>query len=189
MKNLRNFYKNKKILITGHTGFKGSWLAYALKRFGAEVYGYSLKSNHFISNFKILNLDKDVKNIFADIRDKKSLNTTINRINPDIIFHLAAQPLVKKSYEDPELTIETNVNGTLNILNASRRCKNLKSLVIITSDKCYKNKEKIIGYDEKDELGGDDPYSGSKASAEIITRAYIESYLKFKKNLGKTDIS
>ena len=184
MKKIRRFYKNKTVLITGHTGFKGSWLAYALNKFGANVIGYSLKNTDKNSSFQILKLNNRIKNVFADIRDKAKLKKTLTNCRPDIIFHLAAQPLVKKSYDDPLYTIETNVNGTLNIVNFSRNAESIKSLVIITSDKCYKNKENINGYDENDELGGDDPYSGSKASAEIITQAYIKSYYGVKKKIG-----
>ena len=176
MRELRKFYNNKTVLITGHTGFKGSWLAYALNKFGAKVIGYSLPSAQKNSNFNILKLDKKIINIYSDIRNKTVLKNTMKKYRPDIIFHLAAQPLVRKSYDDPLFTIETNVNGTLNIINNSKDLKKLKSLVIITSDKCYKNKENINGYNESDELGGDDPYSSSKASAEIITHAYIKSY-------------
>jgi len=184
MRELRKFYKNKTVLITGHTGFKGSWMAYALDKFGAKVIGYSLPSQQINSNFNILKLNKKINNIYSDIRNKSALKNVIKKYRPDIIFHLAAQPLVRKSYEDPVNTIETNVNGTLNIINNSKDNKDLKSLVIITSDKCYKNKENIYGYDENDELGGDDPYSSSKASAEIISNAYIKSYFNNKKRLG-----
>lgn len=184
MDKIRKFYKNKTILITGHTGFKGSWLAYALNKFGAKVIGYSLKNTEKNSSFHILKLNNRIQNVFADIRDKAKLKKILVTCRPNIIFHLAAQPLVKKSYEDPLNTIETNVNGTLNIVNCCRNIDSIKSIVIITSDKCYKNKENLNGYDENDEMGGDDPYSASKASAEIITQAYIKSYYEKKKNLG-----
>ena len=184
MRELRKFYYNKTVLITGHTGFKGSWLAYALNKFGAKVIGYSLPSDQKNSSFNILKLNKKIINVYSDIRNKTVLKNTMEKYRPDIIFHLAAQPLVRKSYDDPLFTIETNVNGTLNIINNSKDLKNLKSLVIITSDKCYKNKENINGYNESDELGGDDPYSSSKASAEIISHAYIKSYFNNKKKLG-----
>ena len=184
MLQLINFYKNKKILVTGHTGFKGSWLAYVLYNFGAKVYGYSLKPSKKISNFQTLNLERRIDNYFSDIRDKKRLNNYIKKIKPDLIFHLAAQSLVKHSYKDPSYTIQTNVNGTLNILNSIFKNKEVGGVLIITSDKCYKNKEKISGYKENDELGGIDPYSASKASAEIITHAFLKSYFNKNKRLG-----
>ena len=184
-KKIINFYKNKKIFITGHSGFKGSWLTFILKMFGAKVYGYSLKPIVRPSNFELLNLKKLInKNYFCDIRNKKKLNEAITKINPDIIFHLAAQPLVKKSYIEPLETFETNINGTLNILEISKKIKSLKSIVIITSDKCYKNNEKISGYKETDELGGYDPYSGSKAAVENVFFSYYNAVFKNKKNIG-----
>ena len=153
MQDLIKFYKNKKILVTGHTGFKGSWLAYVLHNFGAKVYGYALKPDKNNSNFKTLNLNKSVANYFADIREEKKIYSYIKKIKPDIIFHLAAQSLVKKSYSNPSYTIQTNVNGTLNVLNSIYKNKKIGGILIITSDKCYKNKEKISGYRETDELG------------------------------------
>ena len=184
MLDLIKFYKNKKILVTGHTGFKGSWLAYVLHNFGARVYGYALKPDAKNSNFKTLNLSRSVKNCYADIRDEKKINSYIKYVQPDIIFHLAAQSLVKNSYRNPSYTIQTNVNGTLNVLSSINKFKKIGGVLIITSDKCYKNKEKISGYKEIDEMGGADPYSASKASAEIITRAFLESYFKKENNLG-----
>ena len=184
MKNIQNFYKNKKVLVTGHTGFKGSWLAFTLYNFGSKVYGYGLKPKSKFSNFKSLKLDKKIVNYFADIRDEKKVLNFINKIKPDFIFHLAAQSLVKQSYKDPSYTIQTNINGTLNILKYALKSSNLGSLLIITSDKCYKNKEKISGYNEKDELGGSDPYSASKASAEIVSHAFLKSYFYKNKKLG-----
>ena len=176
MINLKKFYKNKKILITGHTGFKGSWLAFVLHQFGAKVYGYSLKPNRNISNFEILNLSKHINNFFFDIRDEKKLDACIKKVKPDIIFHLAAQSLVKSSYQNPSYTIQTNINGTLNVLNSVLKYNNIGAVVIITSDKSYKNKEKITGYKETDELGGVDPDSPPKTNAEIVTHAFIKSY-------------
>ena len=182
---LINFYKNKKIFITGHSGFKGSWLALVLKIFNAEVYGYSLKPSTQPSNFELLNLKKIInQNYFCDIRDKKKLNEKLKKIKPEIIFHLAAQPLVKKSYIKPLETFETNINGTLNILNAAKNISSLKSIIIITSDKCYKNNEKLSGYKETDELGGYDPYSGSKAAVENVFFSYYNAVFKNRKNLG-----
>lgn len=182
------FFNKKKIFITGHTGFKGSWLAYILYLNGAKVAGYSLKPKNKFDNFYLLGLHKKIKNHFADIRDKKNLNDKIKIFKPNIIFHLAAQPLVKESYISPEYTISTNVLGTLNILETLRKVKSVKSAVIITSDKCYKNYEKKSGYSEEDELGGEDPYSASKAAAENIFYSYQRSFFKNNKKLGLASV-
>lgn len=172
---LKNFYKNKKILITGHTGFKGSWLTSCLLAFGAKVVGFS-KNDDKLKNYKKNCFYKKVKNIYADITNYNQFKKEVKKFNPEIIIHLAAQALVSDSYKDPYKTIETNVMGTLNVIEASKKSKNLKSLLIITSDKCYSNKEILKGYRENDQLGGDDPYSASKASAENIFNAYAKSF-------------
>ena len=180
MKTLYNFYKKKKILITGHTGFKGSWLSIWLNKIGSELYGISLKPEKK-SIFNKLNLKtKFNENIYLDIRNYKKLNKIIKKINPEIIFHMAAQPLVKMSYEKPIFNFETNIIGTANVLEASKKLKNLKSFIIITSDKCYLDRGKAY-YKENDHLGGKDPYSASKAAAEIVTKSYFESFYKYKK--------
>ena len=173
MIDLKNFYKNKKVLITGNTGFKGSWLHFILNSFGAKVYCYSLKPNTVPNNFKILNLNRNNEQKFNNIKNYKIFKNYLNKVNPEIIFHLAAQSLVKKSYKNPRDTFETNCIGTMNILDISMNLKKLKSLIIITSDKCYKNMEKKSGYSENDELGGADPYSASKAAAENIFNSYF----------------
>ena len=162
------FFKGKKIFITGHTGFKGSWLTYILFLSGAKIAGYSLKAENKFDNFYLLNLDKKIKNYYGDVTDKKNLSEKIKKFKPDIIFHLAAQPLVKESYNNPINTFSTNIIGTLNVLETLRELNSIKSAVIITSDKCYKNYEKRSGYSEEDELGGEDPYSASKAAAENV---------------------
>ena len=172
---LKKFYKNKKILITGHTGFKGSWLTSCLLAFGANVVGFS-KNDEKLKHYKKNCFYKKVKNIYADITNYNHLEKEIKNLNPQIIIHLAAQALVSDSYKDPYKTVETNVMGTLNVIEASKKLKNLKSLLIITSDKCYLNKEIKKGYKEIDQLGGDDPYSASKASAENIFNAYAKSF-------------
>ena len=177
----KNFFKNKKVLITGHTGFKGSWLAFILYCFGARVYGYSLKAKTKNDNFYLLKLNKKIKNYYYDVRDKNKLKKTLDKIQPHIIFHLAAQSLVKNSYENPYKTFSTNILGTLNILETVRELKSVKSVVIITSDKCYRNKERNYGYQEDDELGGYDPYSASKAAAENTFHSYLNSYFNKKK--------
>ena len=187
MSNLE-FFKGKKIFITGHTGFKGSWLAYILYLSGAKIAGYSLKPKNRYDNFYLLKLDKKILSYFGDIRDKKKLSDKINEFKPDIIFHLAAQPLVKESYRDPKFTFSTNILGTVNILESIREVTSIKSAVIITSDKCYKNYEKKSGYSEEDELGGEDPYSASKAAAENIFYSYQKSFFKNKKKIGLVSV-
>ena len=171
-------YKDKIVLITGHTGFKGSWLTIWLNKLGAKVYGISLDVPSNPSNFKINSIQSFSKNYYFDIRNYIKLKSTINKIKPDYIFHLAAQALVKKSYKNPKLTFETNSVGTLNILESLKELKIKKkcSLIIITSDKSYKNLEIKRGYVEEDMLGGYDPYSASKACAELIIQSYLKSY-------------
>ena len=177
-----NIFNNKKIIITGHTGFKGSWLAFWLILLGANVIGIALKPK-LLSHFNLLNLKKKLKkNYFIDIRDNKKLKNIIINEKPDFLFHLAAQAIVKTSYDDARNTWETNVIGTLNILEGLKKINNKCSAIIITSDKCYYNKELKRGYKEIDELGGKDPYSASKASAEHLIHSYIESFFQSSKN-------
>ena len=180
--NLKSF-KNKKILITGHTGFKGSWLSLWLKNLGAEVMGVSSDIPTQPSHFKLANLDKKIKNKFIDITNLKKFKKVFLTFKPDYVFHLAAQSLVKKSYKEPELTFYTNAIGTLNVMECLRDLKNNCIAIIITSDKSYKNLEIKRGYREEDILGGIDPYSASKASAELIIQSYFKSYLINKKNI------
>ena len=180
---LKKFYKNKKIFITGHTGFKGSWLTSCLLNFDAKVMGFS-QIDERISHYQKTCYYKKVKNIYSNILNYKYLRQKLIKFNPEIIIHLAAQSLVSISYRNPYKTIETNVMGTLNLIDISRELKNLKSLLIITSDKCYQNKELTRGYNEEDPLGGDDPYSASKASAEFVFNAYSKSFFKKQKKFG-----
>jgi CDP-glucose 4,6-dehydratase len=181
---LEDFYKNKKIFLTGHTGFKGSWMSLMLSRFGAEVTGYSLAPEDIRGNLFNSLKDKGVKDsIIADIRDYNSLNEALSKANPDIIFHFAAQPLVRYSYDNPIYNYETNVLGTVNILEAARTLSNLKAFINITTDKCYENKEWHWPYRESDQLGGHDPYSASKACSEIVTNSYRKSFY-FNSNIG-----
>jgi CDP-glucose 4,6-dehydratase len=167
-----------KFLITGHTGFKGSWMAALLKIQGNQVYGVSLNpSGH--SHYEVANIKKYLnRDIRQDIRNSKSLIRTFRKIQPDVILHLAAQPLVRESYKNPLYTFETNVIGTLNVLNASLRIDHLKATLIITSDKVYKNNEDKKPFIETDSLGGEDPYSSSKAAADIAAQAWRSSYGK-----------
>ena len=182
IKDLIKFYKGKKILITGHTGFKGSWLCMVLKFFGSKVYGYSLKNRKF-KNLKIFGIQKNIENFYGDVANINQFEKIVKKIKPAIIFHLAAQSLVKKSYIDSHKTFLSNSIGVLNILEIKKKNNFIKSLVIITSDKCYKNKESNSGYSELSEIGGDDPYSGSKAAAENIFHSYTTS---FKKEFSNT---
>jgi len=174
-------YKGKTVLVTGHTGFKGSWLVYWLSQMGAKVIGYSLESPTEPNHIKYLNFD--MVSIIGDIRDLDKLNQTFKTYKPNIVFHLAAQPLVRSSYSNPIETYETNVMGTLKVFEACRK-NNVNAIVNITSDKAYKNKEWVWGYRENDPMGGYDPYSSSKGCAELLTSSYRNSYFnksKYKK--------
>src|SRR5574344_2518787 len=166
-------YKDKTVLVTGHTGFKGSWLCFWLKQMGAKVVGYSLEAPTNPNHFELLNLD--ITSIKGNIKDLEHLNTVFQTYKPDIVFHLAAQALVKYSYENPIETYETNVMGTLKVFEASR-INNVKAIVNITSDKAYENKEWIWGYRENDPMGGYDPYSSSKGCADILATSYRNSF-------------
>jgi CDP-glucose 4,6-dehydratase len=177
MDKIYSFYHKKKVLITGHTGFKGSWLTYWLLLMGAEVIGFSDRIPTNPSLFELLKLQNNITHIVGDVRDQDLVIKTIQQAKPDICFHLAAQPLVRLSYKDPILTYTTNMIGSLNILESIRLTKLIKTIVMITSDKCYENKEWDYGYRESDQLGGHDPYSSSKACAELIINAYRTSYL------------
>ncbi len=175
MKGLFNgAYKGKKVLITGHTGFKGSWLSLWLSKMGADVIGYSIDTPTKPSHSDLLKVK--VISIKGDILDKRKLQKTIQKYNPNIIFHMAAQALVRESYIDPAGTTETNVMGTVNLLEICRKIGGIKAVVNITSDKCYQNKKQIWGYREDDAMGGDDPYSASKGCAELISNSYRKSF-------------
>jgi len=170
-------YKDKTVLVTGHTGFKGSWLAYWLYKMGANVVGYSLKAPTTPNHIGLL--DMDIVSIIGDIRDSDKLEKIISKHKPDIVFHLAAQALVRYSYENPIETYETNVMGTLRVYEACRKY-DVKAIVNITSDKAYENKEWVWGYRENDPLGGFDPYSSSKGCADILTNSYRNAYFNTK---------
>ena len=169
-----NIYKGRKVLLTGHTGFKGSWLALWLQELGAEVVGLSLATHTDPSHWELLNLN--LKEYLVDIRDYANVQDILNKTQPEIIFHLAAQPLVRHSYDDPLMTWSTNVQGTAHVLEASRHVSSVKAIVAITTDKCYQNKEWVWGYRENDRLGGHDPYSASKAGAELLVASYRDSF-------------
>lgn len=172
----QNCYKGKKVLLTGHTGFKGSWLAIWLKHLGAEVYGYALDPYSDQDNFVTCKLDEQIHHRIGDVRDLAHLKSYFEEVQPDIAFHLAAQPLVLLSYKDPVNTFETNLMGVVNFFEAVRSTTSLKAAINITSDKCYDNREWVWGYRENDAMGGKDPYSASKGCAELITNSYLQSY-------------
>jgi len=176
---VKNIFKNKKIIVVGSTGFKGSWLCLWLSQKGAKVVGIGLQPEKGSIIFKSLKLEKDIKQYYLDITNFSKFNYIVKKEKPNLIFHLAAQSVVSYSYTKPLLTFNTNIIGSANILEACRINK-VKNLIYITSDKCYLNKEYVRGYKESDELGGYDNYSSSKASAEIIFKSYYNSY--FKKN-------
>lgn len=171
-------YKDKTVLVTGHTGFKGSWLVYWLNQLGAKVIGYSLEAPTTPNHIDLLDLD--IISVIGDIRDQKKLNKTFKKYTPDIVFHLAAQPLVRISYENPIETYEINVIGTLKVFEACKK-HNVKAIVNITSDKAYENKEWIWGYRENDPMGGYDPYSSSKGCADLLASSYRNSYFNPEK--------
>ncbi|MCD6017221.1 MAG: rfbG [Bacteroidetes bacterium] len=169
-------YKGKKVLITGDTGFKGSWLCIWLKELGADVYGYALPALTQKDNFIATGLSDKIRHMDADIRNLEHLQKYFNEVKPDIAFHLAAQPLVIESYNNPHYNFETNLMGTVNFFEAVRKCESVKVAINVTTDKCYQNNEWIWGYRENDAMGGDDPYSASKGCSELITNSYIKSF-------------
>lgn len=171
-----NIYKGKKVLITGDTGFKGSWLAIWLKELGAEVHGYALPPKRVEDNFVKCNLNEKIHHIDGDIRDLNKLSNYFEKVQPEFAFHLAAQPIVLESYKNPHYTFETNVMGTVNFFEAVRHTKSVKAALNITSDKCYQNNEWVWGYREIDPMGGKDPYSASKGCSELVTNSYLNSF-------------
>jgi CDP-glucose 4,6-dehydratase len=178
MESLEHAFSGKKVLVTGHTGFKGGWLSLWLQELGANVVGYSLAPDTNPSLFIDANIEGSGKSIIADVRDKGKLFDTVQEERPEFVFHLAAQPLVRRSYRDPVGTFESNVMGTINLLDAVRQVDSVRSCVIITSDKCYENLEWAHAYRETDPLGGYDPYSASKGAAEIVVSSYRRSFFK-----------
>lgn len=170
-------YKNNRVLVTGNTGFKGTWLSLWLKSLGADVLGYALAPDTAPSMFNILDVKHKIKTVFADILDRDTLQKTFDEFKPEIVFHLAAQPLVLRSYKEPVLTYETNVIGSLNVLMAAKKCGTVRAFVNVTTDKCYENKEVEKGYKEDDPMGGYDMYSSSKACVEILSSSFRRSFL------------
>ncbi|HEY5993160.1 MAG TPA: CDP-glucose 4,6-dehydratase [Gallionellaceae bacterium] len=170
------FWRGKRVLLTGHTGFKGSWLSLWLQSLGAEVTGYALKPPTTPSLFEVANVGAGMTSIIGDIRDLALLSKVFAEHQPEIVVHMAAQPLVRYSYQEPVETYSTNVMGTVNLLEAVRQSGSVRAVVIVTSDKCYENREWVWGYRENEPMGGYDPYSNSKGCAELVTSAYRNSY-------------
>jgi CDP-glucose 4,6-dehydratase len=185
---LFDFFKNKRVLVTGHTGFKGSWLTLVLRKMGAEVLGYALAPEESHNHFTLLGLESEIQHCVGDIRDAEKLAKFCLDFQPEIVLHLAAQALVKKSYLNPTETYSTNVMGSLNLLEAVRLCPSIKSLVYVTSDKCYENLEWPWGYRENDRLGGADPYSSSKACAEILFSSFARSFFTERNNFSAASV-
>jgi CDP-glucose 4,6-dehydratase len=180
-----NVYEGKRVLVTGNTGFKGSWLSLWLNNLGAKVIGYALEPPTVPSLFEICKLDKKLNSIIGDIRDYEALKSIFKKYEPEIVFHMAAQSLVRYSYKNPLETFETNIMGTANLLEVCRHTPSVKVIVNITSDKCYENQGLVRGYRESDPMGGYDPYSSSKGCAELISSSYSKSYFSPEdSNLG-----
>lgn len=178
MEMIQNFWHGKRVFLTGHTGFKGSWLSLWLQQAGAVVTGYALAPSTNPNLFTLARVADNMTSIIGDIRDAKNLEEALENSKAEIVFHLAAQPLVRASYADPVETYSTNVMGTVHLLDAIRRQKTVKSVVVVTSDKCYENKEWLWGYRENEAMGGHDPYSNSKGCAELVVSAYRNSYFQ-----------
>ena len=181
-----SFWKDKRVFLTGHTGFKGGWLSIWLSSMDAKVTGYALAPNTNPSFFEVVGVASLLEqNHIADVRDLTSLKSAMKQANPDVLIHMAAQPLVRYSYDNPLETFSTNVMGTANLLEAARTIEGLKAIVVVTTDKCYENQEWLWGYRENEPLGGADPYSSSKACAELVTSAYRQSF--FSGNLATSN--
>jgi CDP-glucose 4,6-dehydratase len=174
----REFWKGKRVFLTGHTGFKGSWLSLWLASMGVEVKGYALNPPTSPSLFNEAKIDSIIDSQIADIRDQNTLHESMTGFNPDILIHMAAQPLVRYSYDAPIETYEVNVIGTAKVLEVARICPNLKAIINITTDKCYENDGRVEGYKENDPMGGYDPYSSSKGCAELVVSSYRRSFLQ-----------
>lgn len=185
---LAESFRGRRVLVTGDTGFKGSWLCLWLHRLGAQVLGYALPPEREIDHFNLLGLEDLIEHVTGDIRDWASVKQAFDRFQPEMVFHLAAQALVRHSYVEPKLTFDTNIAGSVNILEAIRQCDSLRAVIFVTSDKCYRNNEWIWGYRENDELGGHDPYSASKAAAELVFSSYQSSFFQTQPNFGAASV-
>lgn len=174
MTTLESTYAGRRVLLTGHTGFKGSWLAVWLQHLGARVTGYALAPSTEPSHFELL--DPGIESVLGDLRDREALTAAVRGAQPEVVFHLAAQPIVLDSYQDPVGTFEVNALGTAHLLEACREVESVRAVVVVTTDKCYENREWIYGYREDEPLGGHDPYSASKACAELVTSSYRRSF-------------
>ncbi|MBF9264631.1 CDP-glucose 4,6-dehydratase [Paracidovorax cattleyae] len=176
------FWAGKKVFLTGHTGFKGTWLSLWLQRLGAEVTGYALGPESTPSMFALTRAAHGMRSVIGDVRDAALLSAALEEAAPEVVFHLAAQPLVRQSYADPVATYSTNVMGTVHLLEAVRRTPAVRAVVVVTSDKCYENREWLWGYREDDALGGFDPYSNSKACAELVAACYRNSFFSLQQH-------
>jgi CDP-glucose 4,6-dehydratase len=185
MVNVLSLYKGKKVFITGHTGFKGSWLCLLLNELGAEVYGYALNPPTNPSLYEVAKVNELVTSYISDVRDYDTLHSIISVVQPDVVFHLAAQPLVRDSYKNPVDTYAINVMGTVNLMEAVRHTKSVRAVVNVTTDKCYENKEWLWGYRENEPMGGYDPYSNSKGCSELVTSSFRNSFFN-PADYGKT---
>ena len=177
-------FRGKRVLVTGHTGFKGSWLTLLLNGLGAEVMGYALAPDYAGGHFERLGLEKHIRHVIGDVRDLNLMRTEVAVFQPEIVFHLAAQALVRPSYVDPKTTFDVNVGGGVNLLEVVRTCESVRALIFITSDKCYENLEWIWGYRETDSMGGHDPYSASKGAAELVFSSYLRSFFASRPDFG-----
>ena len=180
--------RDKRVLVTGDTGFKGSWLSLWLHRIGANVLGLALPPQTGRDHFNVLGLGKVISHVDCDIRDLSELEKATADFKPEVVFHLAAQALVKHSYSSPKATFDTNVGGSVNVLELVRQSPSVRVLVYVTSDKCYRNRQWVWGYRENDELGGEDPYSASKAAAEMVFSAYLKSFFETRDSLGAASV-
>lgn len=188
MKDVFEQLRGRRVFITGHTGFKGSWLAFILHEIGAKVRGFALPPATTVNHFDLLGLADKIEHVVGDIRDAEHLARAMAEFQPDIVLHLAAQALVRPSYEDPAATFATNVMGSVHLLDAVRQCPSVRSLVYITSDKCYENVEWVWGYREIDKVGGRDPYSASKGAAELVFSSYQRSFFEHRLQLGAASV-
>ena len=176
-----DFWRGRKVFLTGHTGFKGSWLSLWLQQLGAEVHGFALEPNTTPSLFNVAKVAEGMHSTFGDVRDLVALQKALHKAQPEVVIHMAAQPLVVYSYQNPVETYATNVMGTVHLLESVRSCPSVRAVLNVTTDKCYENKEWVWAYRENERLGGHDPYSNSKACSELVTASYRASYFDERK--------